>query len=135
VGLLITLALGLVVVPLAAHTQRPVGIPRIGVLRPLSATDLFTGAFRQGLRDLGSVEGHNIRLEYRCAEVQYKRLPAVAADLVQLLVDMLARAARRRSVRPRRRPRRSRSSLPLAMIRWRPGLSSAWHDGVSTSPA
>jgi putative tryptophan/tyrosine transport system substrate-binding protein len=46
-------------------------------------------AFRQGLRDLGSVEGQNIVLEYRCAAGQHERLPALAAELVQLPVDQL----------------------------------------------
>src|SRR3989442_10038964 len=89
IGLLVTLALGLPVAPLAANAQWPGAIPRIGVLRPLSATDPLTEAFRHGLRDLGYVEGQNIRIEQRFAEGQYERLPALAADLVRLPVDVL----------------------------------------------
>jgi putative tryptophan/tyrosine transport system substrate-binding protein len=62
-GLIVSLALGLLVAPLFAKVQRPGGIPRIGVLGPISANDSTTEAFRQGLRDLGYVEGQNIRIE------------------------------------------------------------------------
>jgi putative tryptophan/tyrosine transport system substrate-binding protein len=89
VGFFVSLALTLLVAPLVADVQRPVGMPRIGVLRPTSATDPLTAVFRHGLRDLGYVEGHNMRLKERFAEGQYERLPALAADLVQLPVDVL----------------------------------------------
>ena len=89
VGFFVSLALTLLVAPLVADEQRPVGMPRIGVLRPTSATDPLTAVFRHGLRDLGYVEGHNMRLKERFAEGQYERLPALAADLVQLPVDVL----------------------------------------------
>jgi putative ABC transport system substrate-binding protein len=89
IGLLITLALGLLWVPLAAQAQRPGKIPRIGVLHVGSAANSLDEAFEQGLRDLGYVEGHNIRIEHRFAEGQHERLPALAAELVQLPVDVL----------------------------------------------
>jgi putative tryptophan/tyrosine transport system substrate-binding protein len=89
IGLLITLALGLLMAPLAAEAQRPGKLPRIGVLTPLSAPNPLIEAFRQGLHDLGYVEGHNIHIEYRFAEGRFERLPALAADLVQLPVDVL----------------------------------------------
>jgi ABC-type uncharacterized transport system substrate-binding protein len=89
IGLLVLLALGLLVVPLAAAAQPPGKIPLIGVLRPVSAGDPHTEAFRQGLRELGYVEGHTIRLEYRFAEGRFERLPTLAADLVRLPVDVL----------------------------------------------
>jgi putative ABC transport system substrate-binding protein len=89
VGLVVTLALGLLWAPFAAHAQRPGQLPRIGVLSPLSATNPLIEAFRQGLRDLGYVEGHNMRLEERFAEGQYERLPELAADLMRLPVDVL----------------------------------------------
>jgi putative ABC transport system substrate-binding protein len=64
VRLIITLALGIFVAPLAAHAQ-PVGkIPRIGILGGNDMEVTF-GAFRQGLRDLGYVEGQNILMEWR----------------------------------------------------------------------
>jgi putative tryptophan/tyrosine transport system substrate-binding protein len=90
VGCLVTLALGILAAPFAADAQQPGQLPRIGVLSPGSSTDpVFIEAFRQGLRDLGYVEGHNIRLEYRFAEGQFTRLPELAAALVQLPVDVL----------------------------------------------
>jgi putative tryptophan/tyrosine transport system substrate-binding protein len=85
----VTLALGVLGVLLVAEAQPPGRMPRIGVLRPQAASDPLTEAFRQGLRDLGYVDGHNMRLEERFAEGQYERLPALAADLVRLPVDVL----------------------------------------------
>jgi ABC-type uncharacterized transport system substrate-binding protein len=87
-GLFVTLALGLLVAPLAAAPP-PGKIPLIGVLRPVAADDPHTEAFRQGLRELGYAEGHNVRLAYRFAEGRFERLPTLAADLVGLSVDVL----------------------------------------------
>jgi putative ABC transport system substrate-binding protein len=89
IRLLITLVLGFLVAPLATDGQPRGNIPLVGVLRPTSSTDPLTEAFRQGLRDLGYMEGHNIRLEERFAEGQYERLPELAAELVRLPVDIL----------------------------------------------
>jgi putative tryptophan/tyrosine transport system substrate-binding protein len=79
-------------VPLRGFAQRPAAtMPRIGFLGV--ATPAAWGprldAFRAGLRDLGYVEGRNIAIEYRFAEGQYDRLPALAAELVRLNVDVL----------------------------------------------
>jgi ABC-type uncharacterized transport system substrate-binding protein len=87
-GLFVTLTLSLLVAPLAAAPP-PGKIPLIGILRPVAADDPHTEAFRQGLRELGYVEGHNVRLEYRFAEGRLERLPRLAADLVGLFVDVL----------------------------------------------
>jgi putative ABC transport system substrate-binding protein len=93
VGLVATLALAVLVAPLAAHAQ-PVGkVPRIGYLSPGFATDpmreRFLEAFRQGMRELGYVEGQNIAIESRWAEGKDDRLPALAADLVRSKVDVI----------------------------------------------
>jgi putative ABC transport system substrate-binding protein len=87
-------ALALFVVPLATAAQQSGHIPLVGVLRPGSPSDEFDpksvlSAFRQGLRDLGYVEGHTIRLAYRFADGQVDRLPALAAELVSLQPDVL----------------------------------------------
>jgi putative ABC transport system substrate-binding protein len=66
-------------------------IPRIGLLSPFSpdATAVWFQAFRQGLRDLGYVEGKNILIEYRYAEGKSDRLPGLAAEIVRLKVDII----------------------------------------------
>jgi putative tryptophan/tyrosine transport system substrate-binding protein len=58
----------------------------IGFLNGASADGyaIYARAFRQGLKDTGCVEGQNVAIEYRWAEGQYDRLPAMAADLVRL---------------------------------------------------
>ena len=74
-----------------AAAQQPAKIPRIGYLAPasLSALAARTEAFRQGLRELGYVEGKNIVIEWRSAEGKLDRLPALAAELVRLKVDVI----------------------------------------------
>jgi putative ABC transport system substrate-binding protein len=76
---------------LPAKAQQAAKVPRIGLLSPFSpsATALWHQAFRQGLRDLGWVEGKNISIEYRYAEGRSDRLPNLAADLVRLKVDII----------------------------------------------
>ena len=74
-----------------AEAQQAEKVYRIGYLGPSSATAVsrFTEAFRQGLRELGWVEGQNIVIEYRFAEGQYDRLPDLAAELARLKVDVI----------------------------------------------
>ena len=91
-GLLVTLALGLLVAPLAAEVQSPAKVPRIGRLSlgsPSSGPTPLRDAFRQGLRDLGWVEGQNIAIESRYAEGKPDRLHDLAAELVRLKVDVI----------------------------------------------
>jgi ABC-type uncharacterized transport system substrate-binding protein len=91
VGCLVTLTLSLLAAPRATTAQLRGKTPRIGVLEPgpqqRPAPCIF--AFQQGLRDLGYVEGQNILLDYRYAEDQPDRLPALAAELVQLAPDVI----------------------------------------------
>jgi putative ABC transport system substrate-binding protein len=75
-------------VPATARAQAAGKIPRIGVLSSWPS-DPFVEAFRQGLRELGYVDGRNITLEYRWSEGRFERLPALAADLVRVKVDVI----------------------------------------------
>jgi len=82
------LALGAILAPAAA--QQPARIPRIGFLSPLDRSAPNFEAFRQGLADLGYVEGRNILIEPRFAEGQYERFPDFVAELLRLKVDVIA---------------------------------------------
>ena len=75
----------------SASAQQPAKIPRIGFLsgQSLSTISTRTEAFRQGLRELGYVEGKNIVIEWRFAEGKLDRLPTLAAELVRLKVDVI----------------------------------------------
>src|SRR5262252_812782 len=96
VGRMVTLALGLFVAPLAAEAPQRTKVPRIGVLMIHTGSTAvavkYMEAFRQGLRDLGYVEGQNIVIEPRWGEGKVERLPALAAELVALKVDCLVTA-------------------------------------------
>jgi putative ABC transport system substrate-binding protein len=84
-----TLAGGLLAAPLAAGAQQAGKVYRIGYLAPDSGPSLSSEAFRQGLRDLGWVEGRNIVIEYRWAGGRRERLADLATELVQLKVDII----------------------------------------------
>jgi len=81
--------------PLAAEAQQVAKIPRIGYLATnlAGAPSASHEAFLERLRDLGYVEGKNVVIEYRDAEGKDERLPALAADLVALKVDVIVAAA------------------------------------------
>ena len=90
VAVIAVLALSLLAAPLAAEAQQAAKVARIGYLSPNLATGPhLREAFRQGLRDLGYVEGRNLVIEYRDAEGKVERLPALAAELVALKVDVI----------------------------------------------
>jgi putative ABC transport system substrate-binding protein len=77
--------------PVVARAQQA-AVPVIGWLSPQSAEDGYknvTGPFLQGLRETGYAEGQSVAIEYRWAEYQYDRLPALAADLVRRRVAVI----------------------------------------------
>jgi putative tryptophan/tyrosine transport system substrate-binding protein len=96
IALLMTLTLGLLMVSLAAGAQQAAHVYRIGRLssgHPPAGPDPNLEAFRQGLRTLGYNEGQNLVIEYRYAEGHLDRLPALAAELVRLQVDVIVAVA------------------------------------------
>jgi putative ABC transport system substrate-binding protein len=86
---------GAVVWPLAVRAQQRVKVPRIGYLgySPPALEQHLLEAFRQGLRDFGYVEGKNVEIEYRSGEETLERLPALAAELVGINVDVIVTLA------------------------------------------
>jgi putative ABC transport system substrate-binding protein len=92
-ALLITLTLALLVAPLAAEAQQATNVHRVGRLlaagSPATGPDPSFEAFRQGLRELGYVEGQNVVIEDRYAEGSQERLRDLATELTRLPVDVL----------------------------------------------
>jgi putative ABC transport system substrate-binding protein len=79
--------------PLAAEAQQAAKVARIGWMGDNPAlSPQLREAFLQGLRDLGYVEGRSVVIEYRYAEGKLERLPALAAELVTLKVDVIVAA-------------------------------------------
>ena len=85
----VTLVGGAAAWPLVARAQRS-GVSRIGFLNAASPAQFIDAAFREGLREAGFIEGQNVTIAYRWAKGVYERLPALAAELVELHVDLLA---------------------------------------------
>jgi putative tryptophan/tyrosine transport system substrate-binding protein len=96
--LLVTLALGVLVAPLAVEAPPPGKVSRIAFLsagspaRPLTPTAILD-AFRQGLQELGWRYGQNLVVDYRWAEWRFERLPALATELAQRPVDLIVVAS------------------------------------------
>src|SRR5713101_7059216 len=91
IGLAVILTVSFILAPLAAEGQQAGKIYRIGMLETtsmaLNAANL--DAFRQGLRELGYVEGRNFMIEYRSADGRRERFPELATELVRLKVDVI----------------------------------------------
>src|SRR5262245_8434251 len=85
-GILITLALGIAGMPPVPHAQSPGKVYRVGFLTMREDIDTV---FREAMRQLGYIEGQNLVLEGRFARGQAERLPTLAAELVQLGVDIM----------------------------------------------
>jgi putative ABC transport system substrate-binding protein len=98
----------------ALWAQQPGSVPIVGVLRTYSfvANDPSTEALKRALRELGYVEGQNIKLVRRFAEGQLDRLPQLAQDLVQLKVDVIL-APNHAAVRA---AKQATTTIPIVMV-------------------
>ena len=112
--LLVTLAGGILVVPLATGGQQPVKVWRIGFLTASVAEAGNPGiaAFRQRLRELGYVEGQNFTLEIRSAAGSSERIPGLATELVRLKVDVIVASGRGTQVAAQK----ATTSIPIVMV-------------------
>src|SRR5438093_13573975 len=91
----ILVAMMLLAVGVTAQAQQPKKVPRIGFLIGSSPAAIAARieAFRQGLRELGDVEGKNIVIEWRYAELKFDRLPDLADEVVRFKVDIIVNGA------------------------------------------
>src|SRR5712691_9372228 len=112
VGLIATLALAVLVAPLAANAQPPGKGFRVGVLLPASPGLPIHQAFTQRLQALGYIEGQNLALEVRAAEGQFERLPGLAAELVRLHVDVIVASGPEAALRA---ARDATDTIPIVM--------------------
>ncbi|MDO8474599.1 MAG: ABC transporter substrate-binding protein [Candidatus Rokubacteria bacterium] len=105
---------GLLAAPLAAEAQQAAKVPRIGFLGNSTAAleANLVGPFREGLRELGYVEGRNILIEYRWAEGKYERFPALIAELIAVKVDVIVTAGTPASLAVKK----ATTSIPLVMV-------------------
>jgi putative ABC transport system substrate-binding protein len=113
--LLIALGAGALAAPFASFAQQqPARIARIGFLGNSTAAleANLVGPFREGLRDLGYVEGRNVLIEYRWAEGKYERFPALIAELIALKVDVIVTAGTPGSLAVKK----AATSVPLVMV-------------------
>jgi putative ABC transport system substrate-binding protein len=110
---IVTVTLMIFASAFAADAQQPKKVPRIGFLATVSPSTISdrVEAFRQGLRELGYVEGKNIMIEWRYAEGKADRLPGLAAELVRLTVDLIVSAA----PIPTRSAKQATSTIPIVM--------------------
>jgi len=100
--------------PLAVNAQPAGKVYRIGFLGNSTAAleANLVGPFREGLRDLGYVEGRNVQIEYRWAEGKYERFPELVAELVALKVDVLVTAGTPAALAVKR----ATVTIPLVMV-------------------
>jgi putative ABC transport system substrate-binding protein len=107
-----TLAGGLLAAPLAAEAQSVRQLYRIGVLFPEAVNPTILGALRQGLKDLGIVEGTHVVVLARTAEGDPDRLPTLARDLVGIPVDVIVASSAQASLAAKSATRR----IPIVAV-------------------
>ena len=131
IGLAVLVSLSLFAVPLAGAQQAP-KITQIGILSAFSPSAREEALLR-GLRDLGYVEGQNVTIQSRYAEGRFEKLSDLAAELVQLNVDVIVASPTAAIRAPSERPRPSRSSWRSVAIPWAVALSLALRIQVEIS--
>ncbi len=109
------MGVALIVAPLATAAQPPGKVFRIGILSNVPLTDPrgapLWGAFTEGLRELGYVQGQNTTIVHRSSEGKYERLPGLAAELVRLKVDVIVVPAPQNAVAARQ----ASQTIPIVM--------------------
>jgi putative tryptophan/tyrosine transport system substrate-binding protein len=113
-------------IPIAARAERS-ATPVIGVLSPEWPNTGYVDGLIQGLRELGYVEGRNIRFEYRWAEGKYDHLPELAADLIRLKVDVIVAFVTKAAEDAKNQTR----TIPIVMV----GVGDPVGAGLATSLA
>ncbi|MBI3638062.1 MAG: ABC transporter substrate-binding protein [Candidatus Rokubacteria bacterium] len=127
-GLRIGLLLALLVFAAPAVAQAPAAIPRVGFSLTGPASNLYLNAFRQGLRDLGYVEGKNIVVEVRAAEGRYERLPEIMREFVRMNVRVIVAGGGALAARA---AREATSTIPIVS----PAVADPLTSGLVTSLA
>ena len=102
------------VLPLASRAQQATKMAHVGWLSPGSQSSdrSFTASFREGLRELGWIEGQNIAIESRWAEGKFERLPDLAMELVRLKVDVIVANVTQASLAAKR----ATATIPIVMV-------------------
>jgi putative tryptophan/tyrosine transport system substrate-binding protein len=122
------MAFVLVVTGVVADAQQPKKVPHIGFLLPHSpGPDARLEAFRQGMRELGYVEGQNLTVAYRWADGRFEKLPDLAADLIRLKVDVIVTVVTQASLAAKK----ATAAIPIVMV----GVSDPVGTGIVTSLA
>jgi len=120
---------GLLAAPLVVEAQQAGKVVRLGYLvaANLAINPHLHEAFRQGLRDIGYVEGRNLVIEYRSAEGRFERLPALAAELIALKVDIMLAMNPQAALAAKQ----ATNTLPVVFL----GVGDPVTDGLVTSLA
>jgi putative ABC transport system substrate-binding protein len=127
--IIVALGAGALTAPFASFAQQPAKIYRIGFLDIGSANSRAdrVESFRAGLRELGYLENKNIVIEFRWADGKYERLAALAAELVQIKVDVLVAAGTPASIAAKQ----ATSTIPIIAV----GVGDPIASGLVTSLA
>ena len=130
--LLVALGLGMLSAAIPTLAQPPARVRRIGFLatrsRSTPATpDVYYDTFVQGMRELGYIEGNNLVIEWRFADGKYERLPALAAELVQMNVELIVTSGTPDTIAAQRASR----TIPIVMTTSGDPVGSGFAKGLA----